>query len=185
MERPLIILHVIEAPLWTGAVAQTFETALGLRERGHDVTLVTTPGSILWEKAAERGLDLVGMNLRSELNPAAILRLSSIILRRRVDVVHAHRAHAHTIGLVAAWLTRCPFVVSRHTALRPRDNLGSRIKYRARAVTQIIAVSRAVSDVLVDYGVRPDKLTVIYDGIDPDLFRTEALNPTITETRAP
>ncbi|MFH1689835.1 MAG: glycosyltransferase [Candidatus Eisenbacteria bacterium] len=181
MEGPLVILHVIEAPLWTGAVAQTFETALGLRKRGHDVALVTTPGSILWERAAARGLELIGMNLRSELNPAAILRLSSIILRRRVDVVHAHRAHAHTIGLVAAWLTRRPFVVSRHTALRPRDNLGSRVKYRARAVTKIVAVSRAVADVLVDYGVRPDRLTVIHDGIDPDLFGAEGRDSGVLE----
>lgn len=181
MKDPLVVLHVIEAPLWTGAVAQTFETALGLRERGHEVTLVTTPGSILWERAAERGVNLVGMNLRSELNPVAILQLSSIILRGRADVVHAHRAHAHTIGLAAAWLTRRPFVVSRHTALRPRDNPGSRIKYRARAVTRIIAVSRAVSDVLADYGVRPDRLTVIHDGVDPGRFGREGRDPAILE----
>lgn len=181
MQDPLVVLHVIEAPLWTGAVAQTFETVLGLRERGHEVALVTTPGSILWERAAERGLDLIGMNLRSELNPTAILRLSSLILRRHADIVHAHRAHAHAIGLAAAWLTRCPLVVSRHTALRPRNNPGSRIKYRAQTVTNIVAVSRAVSDVLADYGVRPDRLTVIHDGIDPGLFGTERRDPAVLE----
>jgi glycosyltransferase involved in cell wall biosynthesis len=161
---------VIEAPLWTGAVGQTFETVLGLRDRGHDVTLVTTPGSILWDRAEESGLDLVGMNLRSEMNPGAIVRLCSVIRGKRADVVHAHRAHAHTIALAASWLTRRPFVVSRHTALRPRDNLGSRIKYRSRAVTKIVAVSQAVADILADYGVPAERLSVIYDGVDPGLF---------------
>ena len=175
--EPLTVLHVIEAPLWTGAVAQTLETVLGLRRRGHSVTLVTTPGSILWERARERSLDVVGMNLRSELNPAAVARLSRVILNRRVDIVHAHRAHAHSVGLAAAWLTRRPFVVSRRTALRPRDNFGSRLKYRSRAVTRIVAVSQAVSRVLVDYGVGLDRISVIYSGVDPGLFGPRGRRP--------
>ncbi len=45
--RPLSVLHVLESPSWTGAMAQTFALCTGLVRRGHRVTLVTTPGSIL------------------------------------------------------------------------------------------------------------------------------------------
>ncbi len=164
------ILHAVEAPLWTGAVGQTFETVIGLSDRGHRVTLVTTSGSIIAERAEAAGLDVVGMELRRELDPFAISKLAEVICARGVEIVHAHRAHAHTLALVASWLTRRPFVVSRHTALRPKDDFGSRIKYRSRVVTRTVAISRAVRDVLVDYGVPDDMIAVIHDGIDPERF---------------
>ncbi len=167
------ILHVIEAPSWTGAMAQTLELVLGLSRRGHRVTLACTPGSILKERAERAGLDVVGVDLRSELNPIAIARLSLLGWRRHADVIHAHRAHAHSLGLLAAIITRRPFVVSRRVSFRPKDNLGSRLKYCSRAVTKIVAVSRAVKDVLVDYGVESERIAVVYSGSDPSRYRSD------------
>jgi glycosyltransferase involved in cell wall biosynthesis len=62
-------------------------------------------------------------------------------------------------------------VISRRVAHRPKQNLGSRIKYTSRAVTRIVAVSSAVKDVLVDYGVDPARVEVVYDGTDPFRYR--------------
>jgi glycosyltransferase involved in cell wall biosynthesis len=166
----MTILHVIESPSWTGAMAQTLELLIGLRARGHSVALATTEGSILWDRAREAGIDVVGVETRSELNPGAVARLVHLILARRVDIVHAHRAHAHSLGLLAAALTRRPFIVSRRVSFRPKDNLGSRIKYRSRFVTRIVAVSQAVKDVLVDWGVDPERVVVIYSGTDPERY---------------
>ena len=166
------VLHVIESPSWTGAMAQTFELVLGLRERGHRVTLATTRASILWERALEAKVDTVAVETRSELNPVAIARLSHLVWSRRVDVVHAHRAHAHSLGLLTAIATGRHFVVSRRVSFRPKDNLGSRVKYCNGFVTKIIAVSEAVKDVLVDYGVDAGRVEVIYSGSDPLRYRT-------------
>lgn len=164
------VLHVIESPSWTGAMAQTLELARGLAGRGHGVTLATTPGSILWERALAAGIDVVGVETRSELNPFAVARLSLVVWKRSVDIIHAHRAHAHTLGLLTAALTGRPFVVSRRVSFRPKENLGSRIKYGSRLVTRVIAVSKGVGDVLVDYGVPADKVVVIYSGSDPSAY---------------
>ena len=172
MNKPLSVLHVIESPSWTGAMAQTFELVLGLRERGHRVTLATTRGSILFERALEAGVDTIPVETRSELNPVAIARLSQLVWSRRVDVIHAHRAHAHSLGLLTALATGRCFVVSRRVSFRPKDNFGSRVKYRNSFVTKIIAVSEAVKDVLVDYGVEADRVEVIYSGSDPARYRT-------------
>ena len=172
MSKTMSVLHIIESPSWTGAMAQTLELVLGLGRRGHRITLATTRGSILWERAAEAGVDVVAVETRSELNPAAIARLSLLVWSRRVNVIHAHRAHAHSLGLLAALATGRPFVVSRRVSFRPKDNLGSRLKYRNRFVTRIIAVSQAVKDVLVDYGVDASRVEVIYSGSDPLRYRT-------------
>jgi len=166
------ILHVIESPSWTGAMAQTLELILGLARRGHRVALATTRDSILWERALAAGVDVVAVETRSELNPFAIAKLSHFVWSRGADIVHAHRAHAHSLGLLAAMATGRPFVVSRRVSFRPKDNLGSRVKYTNRFVTRIVAVSQGVKDVLVDYGVDPDRVEVIYSGSDPLKYRT-------------
>lgn len=167
----MTILHIIESPSWTGAMAQTLELLLGLKERGHRVALATSRGSILWERAEAAGVETLEVETRSELNPVAIAKLVSFILRDHVDIVHAHRAHAHSLGLIAAAVAGRPFLVSRRVSFPPKDNLGSRIKYGSRFVTGIIAVSQAVKDVLVDYGVAPEKVVVIYSGSDPGVYR--------------
>jgi glycosyltransferase involved in cell wall biosynthesis len=164
------VLHIIESPSWTGAMAQTFELIRGLRARGHRVALATKPGSMLWDRTGEAGIERLVIETRSELNPVAISRLAWFVLRRRVDVIHAHRAHAHSLGLLAAAVTGRPFVVSRRVSFRPKDNPGSRIKYGSRFVTRIVAVSQAVKAVLVDYGVPEDKVVVIYSGTDPSVY---------------
>jgi len=167
----LSVLHVIESPSWTGAMAQTFALCAGLVRRGHRVTLATTPGSILEARAREAGLDVVTLNLNSELNPVTIARLVGLVVARSVDVVHAHRAHAHSLALIAAALTGRPFVVSRRVSFRPKDNAGSRLKYRSRAVSRVVAVSQAVRDVLVRYGVPSERVVVVYSGSDPSVYR--------------
>ena len=67
MSKPLSVLHVIESPSWTGAMAQTLELVLGLRSRGHRVTLATTRGSILWDRALTAGVDVQGNRLEYEV----------------------------------------------------------------------------------------------------------------------
>jgi glycosyltransferase involved in cell wall biosynthesis len=44
-------------------------------------------------------------------------------------------------------------------------------------VTKIVAVSQAVADILIDYGVPEDRLAVIYDGVDPSLFGPRGRKP--------
>ena len=169
-DRKLSILHLIEAPQWTGAMSQTLELVLGLGNRGHRVALACTPKSILEQRAQDAGVDVVGMEMRSELNPTTVARLIWMVWTRRVDIIHAHRAHAHSLGLLAATLTGRPFLVSRRVSFKPKQNWGSRVKYTSPRVTRITAVSQAVKDVLVDFGVRPETVEVIYSGSDPALY---------------
>jgi len=169
-DRRMSILHVIEAPMWTGAMAQTLATVIGLKRHGHDVTLATTPGSTLWDRANTEGIDLVGVELCYELNALAVARLASVVRSKRTQIIHAHRAHAHAIGLQVAWVTRRPFIVTRRTTLEPKSNLGSRIKYRSRTVARIIAISEAVGRVLVDFGVERGRITVIRSGVNATTY---------------
>jgi starch synthase len=103
------------------------------------------------------------------------------------DVAHAHTWYADMAGLWIRTLHRIPLCVTLHSMepLRPwkADQLGSGYllsswieKTAVEAADRVIAVSRQMrEDILAHFRVDPERVVVIHNGIDPDLFRrTEA-----------
>ena len=99
------------------------------------------------------------------------------------DVVHCHTWYSHLAGCLARPLTGAPLVLTTHS-LEPHrpwkvEQLGS--AYHATTWIErtayenadgVVAVSRAMkADVQTLYGVPPDRVRVIHNGIDPDEYR--------------
>jgi len=125
----------------------------GLIAAGHRARLLTPPGSPLMQAAAAQHVDVQALSLGRLLRAAA-----------GVDLIHAHDARAHTIAL----LVRKPLVVSRRVAFPVRRGVASWWKYRRAA--HYIAVSQCVQHILMDAGVEPGKITVVFDGVPVDLW---------------
>ncbi len=102
---------------------------------------------------------------------------------RDVDVIHCHTWYTHLAGCLARQLTGAPLVLTTHS-LEPHrpwkiEQLGT--AYHAstwieRTAYQnadgIIAVSEAMhADVQSLYGVRPERVRVIHNGIDLDQYQ--------------
>ena len=135
--------------------------------RGHEVLVLCPPRSSLAFACEEHGVPVRRASMRSELDVAAALRLSGALRGFGADVAHFHTARAHTLGLVASRLAGTPVrVLSRRVDFPVGQNRFSRIKYKA-PVDAVIAITRAVKDVLVEGGVDPRIISVIYSGIDP------------------
>jgi glycosyltransferase involved in cell wall biosynthesis len=112
--------------------------------------------------------------MRSELDFVAMIKVAGALRRFGADVVHFHTARAHTVGLGAARLARTPVkVLSRRVDFPTGGNVFSRLKYRAE-VDAVVAISKAVRDVLSLGGVETSRITVIYSGIDLEEFREKA-----------
>lgn len=77
------------------------------------------------------------------------------------DVVHAHDARSH---LLASLFTGARIVVARRVAFAIRSGLLSRWKYRR--AERYLAVSHYVKKVLVEGGVAPERVAVVYDGVE-------------------
>jgi glycogen synthase len=101
----------------------------------------------------------------------------------RPDVVHCHTWYAHLAGCLARPLTGARLVLTTHS-LEPHrpwkaEQLGS--AYHATTWIErtayhdadgVVAVSEAMaSDVQALYGVPPERVRVIHNGIDPDEYR--------------
>lgn len=165
------IFQILELNFFnTGSVHQMFQAATGLRERGHDVTIISRPDAVLEANARERGVHFRGLPFRHQFDLTSIRRLRRLIRRERPDVIHVHKGTAHAIAMVAAW--RLPvgaFVVNRGVSF-PLD-VWNRGKYRTARVDRIVTVCQQIKDVVVSSGkLPPDKVQVVYAGTDVTHF---------------
>ena len=143
-----------------GGQWQALALMRGLRERGVEQLLMTPRSSPLGTMARQEGFTW------EELSPWRL---------RSADVVHAHDARAHT----KAWLGRAPnLIVSRRVAFPVKRNWLSRRKYAHAAL--FLAVSEFVKARLVEAGIAPARIRVVYDGVQPlpqaNAFRIVALD---------
>jgi hypothetical protein len=138
------ILHLDSGKEMRGGQWQALRLIEGLAAAGVQSTLLARAGSPLFEKAVSGGY---------HVEPIGLWR--AILLSRRHDLLHAHDARGHTLGLLA----HCPVVVSRRVAFPVR----ARWKYRRAA--RFIAISEFVKSVLVEGGAASKKIAVVYDGV--------------------
>lgn len=158
------VLHVDTERGWRGGERQTLWLAAEMARRGHESVVAARLGEPLAARASAAGLSVVDCRPVSELDPRAAWRLRREILSRRIDVVHAHTAHAVAIGAMATLATGVPLVVARRVDFPLRGNAGTRWKYGRAA--RIVAVSNAVANVLVAGGVARSRIDVVPDGVD-------------------
>lgn len=94
------------------------------------------------------------------------LRMIKITFKTNPDVIHANSFYAGVPAILAALVTR------KKLLLHARDLVNFRFlsKLYGRFSQQIIAVSNAVRDDLIEKGIRPDKIKVVYNGVDKDSF---------------
>lgn len=161
----------------TGSVHQMFQAAAGLRERGHDVTVVSRPDAVLAARAAEKDVRFEGFPFRHQFDLGTMRRLARLIRRERPDVIHVHKGIAHALALAATW--REPvgaFVVNRGVSF-PLDPL-NRGKYRTHRVDRVVTVCQQIKDVVVASGKLPaEKVEVVYAGTDVAVFDPAKWDP--------
>jgi L-malate glycosyltransferase len=183
MARPLSVLHIDTERGWRGGERQVFWLAQEMRRLGHRPIIAARPGDLLATRAAAAGLEVVPCDARGELDLRAAWKLRGAIQRLKVDAVHAHTAHAVTIGAIAVLGTRVPLVASRRVDFPLRRGPISKRKYGRAA--RIIAVSEAVKRVLISSGVPAAQIDVVADGTDIARPMLPAANGTLRQLGVP
>jgi glycosyltransferase involved in cell wall biosynthesis len=150
----------------TGSVHQMFQAATGLRERGHDVTIVSKPDPVLESKARERNVNFRGLPFRHQFDLGTARALRQLVREARPDVIHVHKGVSHALALAATWKDPVgAFVVNRGVSF-PLD-VFNRVKYRTARVDKVVTVCKQIKDVIVESGGLPEeKVQVVYAGTD-------------------
>ena len=169
-------MHVIGGLHRGGAEKMLVRTAVGLRELGWRVSVVSLRGGPLADDLETGGVPLRDLALPQHGLVTTLKSLAAIVRRERPDVLHSWMFHANLASRIAGRMARVPLIVSSEHTLEQE----SRRRYVANRITGRLphvhhCVSQAVADFAADkIGLSRQRLVVIRNGIDPGAFeRTE------------
>jgi len=126
--------------------------------------VITGAGSELARRLTEDQVPVHQITWSMGLDPR-VLPATIAQIRAGGSLLHAHDAHAVTLADLSARLTTTPFVATRRVDFHLRRPGAWK---RAR---RVIAISRAVSDVLVADGIPIERIDIIPSGISLDEVR--------------
>ncbi|MBN2401405.1 MAG: glycosyltransferase family 4 protein [Spirochaetes bacterium] len=161
----LPIIHLNTADSWRGGEKQAFYLTSSLHQRGFVTYCICQKNSPLHEMLSENRLPHFPVRMRSELDIIAAGKISKLLKKTDAKILHMHTSHAHSLGYLANCFYKVPVnIVSRRVDFKPGKNFFSRLKYGFP--DKYIAVSKAIRDILINYGMSEEKITAVYSGVD-------------------
>jgi len=158
------ILHSESSTGWGGQENRTMNELVTMRERGHELAVVSRPGARILERAKEAGFATFAVDMRGAIDFPAIFKLRSVMKRFKADIVNTHSGRDTQLAGMAARsiLGRRPRIVrTRHLALP----ITSKFSYSVLP-DHVVTVSKFVENYLVEAGVPREKITTVTTGVD-------------------
>lgn len=129
-------------------------------------------------RARDLDLDYVEVRERHSFDPGIWSQLVDLAGERRFDIIHGHDYKTNLLALLLARRTGAVPVATSHgwTGHTARERW---LYYPAdrqvlRRLPRVIAVSSRVRDQLTQAGADPARVTVLLNGIDPEIFQRDA-----------
>ncbi len=155
------IFHIDGERTLRGGERQLLYLACALRARGHSNIIACRGGSLLDASARRLGLETLHLPFLWEWDPLSAWLLRRAAAAARRPVLHAHTAHA--AALIRLSGARFPRVVHRRVDFALSGGLSRALKYDS--ADRVVAVSRAIRDILVRDGLDPSRVDVVPDAI--------------------
>jgi len=174
--KKLNILHIAtHTKISRGGSVQLLRLIKGLKEKGHNVFCALSVGKD--GKPVKETIDIltkekVGAYFFNMHKLSSKILLRKIIRASEFDVIHTHRDLALIFLLQSTIGMKCPAIVANRGTTYPlRFPTLKWFAHRSKRVDKIVAVSQAVKDSLTKSAhIRPEKIEVVYGGVDLDEF---------------
>jgi glycosyltransferase involved in cell wall biosynthesis len=172
--RRLKILHIDPERNWGGGESQVFGLLSYLAEQGHRNDLLTHPDGRLFQQTQMLNVRTMPLVLRNDLDLRPVGRLRRLISHEGYDIVHLHTKRAHALSF---WLShgspRPKYVVTRRMDYPESHTWYTRYLYNRKA-DGVVAISRKITELLIEAGVERERIRLIHSGIDPRPFEAAA-----------
>ncbi|MEM3369886.1 MAG: glycosyltransferase family 4 protein [Candidatus Micrarchaeia archaeon] len=175
---PIKVLHTESSPGWGGQENRILNEALGLEKLGAKVYILCQPGSILFKKASEAGIEVFTYPMRKSYDIRAIYYTKRLICKLNINVVNTHSGKdTYIAGIAAKLLKKRPLVVrTRHLALPITSTFS--YKYLSDVV---VTVSHYVRNYLINKGLNPKKVFAVPTGVDVEKFNPDVVKASLRE----
>jgi glycosyltransferase involved in cell wall biosynthesis len=164
--RPLTILKLIAPQRYSGAERIAVYLAEGLKKRGHRVVFACRNQPEFVAELQRRDLECLSCRISGKLNLGSFRRVLEITRRVRPDIIHTHLSTGAMWGSVVGRLLGVPVLAHVHA-------LNS--KWFFLLADRMAACSEGVKRHLVSQGIAPERVEVVYNGIELSAF--EHLRP--------
>lgn len=157
-----------------GGAVQMLRLARALKARGHSVALVFNKGTRKDEQSVARLREegfTVALFPMDGLNIRAMLSFRRFVVEGGFQVIHAHRDTALRFVFFSLVGLDVPIVAQRGTTYRPKGF--SKWILRSPKVSAVSAVAYAVEEALMNSGIPPAKVRVVYGSVDFQVFRPD------------
>ena len=146
---------------------------------------VHVPNVEFYERARRRGISVRMVHCKGRADWRAVRQIEEYIQEDGIDLVHTHGYKADLYGYLAAWRSGKPVVATCHNWVGGTAALGI-YNYLDRMALKkfnaLAAVSGAVAQRLLDFGVPAEKVKTIANGIDVQAFERGEPLPALSVT---
>ncbi|MEY3233243.1 glycosyltransferase family 4 protein [Aquidulcibacter sp.] len=174
------ILQVVPEMATGGVERTTLEVASAIIEAGGRALVFSAGGRLVQELEAVGAEHIYGeanSKMPWTVFVSNVSKLVQIVRQERVDIVHARSRAPAWSALLAARRTKTPFVTTYHGIYNAKSGLKRWYNSVMARGDRVIANSGYTRDhVLEEHQIDPDRIEVIYRGVDVDAFDPQAVS---------
>lgn len=141
--------------------------------------VMARPDSFLQDLVAQSpGVNFIPVTIRSRFDAKAIRVLRQVITDHAIQVVNAQSSKDRYVSVLTRWLFRLDVLVF-HTRRQVSMSIGGFFQnlVYVSGTDKVIAVSQGIQQSLVQKGIPPAHIQVIYNGLPPSKFQRSLSDP--------
>jgi len=167
----LNVLHLINYPGKGGTEKYILSLAERLHGNGCTFYLGHSEDGPMLDTVRQLGIETIHIPMKSPYDFRAAIAVKETCRKLGIDIIHTHFLRENYISIISKLAGNKAAVIYTHHMLTEKNAvLRMSNKLFTAMDDRIIAVSRAVRDMMVSEGISPSKIEVIYNGVDCDYW---------------
>lgn len=169
------VLHLSTERAWRGGENQLLMLLKGSVSENVKNHVVVQPKSELGQRFAPFA-SVHEISMRNDVDILGAWGIAQLVRTGRIDIIHAHAARGHSLGILAKKILRClggplpVLIVHRRVEQKANLSLLERWKYQNKDIDQYICISQAVAQGLVACGTSSNRIRIIRSAVDAAEF---------------